>query len=53
MLVKTSGVTHCTLTVKYNEDITNQHQNQPGQDQTYSLNAKTLTLGASWVYVQR
>ena len=53
MLAANGGSTHCTLTVKYNEDITNQNHDQPGQDQTYSQQHTSLTLGASWNYVQR
>ena len=52
-LAKNGGTTHCTLTVKYNENIVNQNQNQAGSDQTYSQAAMNLELGASWVYVQK
>ena len=50
---ETPNTTHCTLTVKYNESITNQNQNTPGADQTYTQGQKTVTLGASWNYVQK
>ena len=47
---ETPHSTHCTLTVKYNEDIENSHT--AGTDQTYHTDPVSLTLGASWVYVQ-
>ena len=49
-LAKNGGLAYCSLEVKY-DDQTNNHT--AGENQVYTQAAATVTIGATWTYIQK